>query len=104
MRYYDRLVRTCITPCLILFPVHYRYLDYDVVRMRNNDDLIEFQRALNGSYEPIVVQPEQEEHKNAEGEKTAEPLKRSRRSLYHKNGRVYTNRKMRKVKLTLKSS
>lgn len=92
------------TQCLILFPVYYRYLDYDVVRMRNNDDLIEFQRALNGSYEPIVVQPEQQENRKVESEQTAEPLKRSRRSLYHKNGRVYTNRKMRKVKLTFKSS
>jgi len=43
--------------------VYCRYLDYDVVRMRNNDDLIEFQRALNGSYTPIIIQPEQQVNK-----------------------------------------
>ncbi|VVC25692.1 Hypothetical protein CINCED_3A006128 [Cinara cedri] len=83
-----------------------RYLDYDVVRMRNNDDIIEYQRALNGSYEPIVIRPEliQQENKTAKTSNEAEPLKRNRRSLNHKKEKRYKNRKMRKVKSTPKSS
>ncbi|CAI6352269.1 unnamed protein product [Macrosiphum euphorbiae] len=80
-----------------------RYLDYDVVRMRNNDDIIEFQRSLNGSYQPILIQPAQIENKTTKNEKEAETLSRNRRSLYYKKGRPYTNRKLRKVKLTLKT-
>jgi len=83
--------------------MYYRYLDYDVVRMRNNDDIIEFQRSLDGSYQPILIQPEQIENKAPKAEKEAETLNRNRRSLYYKNGRPYTNRKIKKVKLTLKT-
>lgn len=89
----------------------YRYLDYDVVRMRNNGDIVEFQRSLDGSYLPIIIQPEpqeQQENKKSEtekeAEKEAEPLKRNRRSIYYKNGRPYANRKIRRVKLTVKTS
>jgi len=71
--------------------------------MRNNDDIIEFQRSLNGSYQPIFIQPAQLENKAINSEKEAEPLSRNRRSLYYKKGRPYTNRKIRKVKLTLKT-
>jgi len=74
-----------------------------VVRMRNNDDIIEFQRSLNGSYQPILIQPAQIENKTTKNEKEAETLSRNRRSLYYKKGRPYTNRKLRKVKLTLKT-
>ncbi|XP_025204318.1 uncharacterized protein LOC112601103 [Melanaphis sacchari] len=81
-----------------------RYLDYDVVKMRNNDDIIEFQRSLNRSYQPILIQPAEEiENKDTKTEKEAKPLNRKRRSLYYKKGRPYTNRKIRKVKLTLKT-
>uniref|UniRef100_A0A2S2NNX5 Uncharacterized protein n=1 Tax=Schizaphis graminum TaxID=13262 RepID=A0A2S2NNX5_SCHGA len=81
-----------------------RYLDYDVVKMRNNDDIIEFQRSLNRSYQPILIQPAEEiENKDTKTEKEAKPLNRKRRSLYYKNGRPYTSRKIRKVKLTLKT-
>lgn len=82
-----------------------RYLDYDVVRMRNNEDLIEFQRSLNGSYEPIVIQPEQEESKKTETSDEGEPIKkRSRRSaVYYKKAKPYANRKISKVKLTVKT-
>lgn len=83
--------------------MHYRYLDYDVVRMRNNDDIIEFQRALNGSYQPIMILPEQLENQKSENEKEVEPLKRSRRSLHHNKGRAYRNRKIKKVRLSLKT-
>jgi len=83
--------------------MYYRYLDYDVVRMRNNDDIIEFQRSLNGSYQPILIQPAQTENKATKNEQEAEPLSRNKRSLYYKKGRPYTNRKIRKVKLTLKT-
>lgn len=83
--------------------MYYRYLDYDVVRMRNNDDIIDFQRSLNGSYQPIFIQPAQTENKATKNEKEAEPLSRNRRSVYYTNGRPYTNRKIRKVKLTLKT-
>jgi len=83
--------------------MYYRYLDYDVVRMRNNDDILEFQRSLNGSYQPILIQPAQIENKVNKNENEAEPLSRNRRSLYYKKGKPYTNRKIRKVKLTLKT-
>lgn len=92
----------------IFVPVFNRYLDYDVVRMRNNDDVVEFQRAMDGSYVPIVVQPPQERQANTQAEtetaREAKPLKRNRRSLYYKKGRPYANRKIRKVKLTVKTS
>lgn len=85
--------------------VYYRYLDYDVVRMRNNDDIIEYQRSLDGSYQPILIQPGQQENRAKKTENEGEHLKRNRRSLYfNKKGRPYTaNRKIRKVKLALKS-
>jgi len=92
---------------IIAFSVFYRYLDYDVIRMRNNDDIVEFQRALNGSYEPIQSEPQQESE-TAETEKrvdATEPSKRSRRSLNRAKGRAaYANRKFRKVKFTVKTS
>lgn len=78
--------------------------------MRNNDDIIQFQRALNGSYEPIVIQPEQPEQpeqpklQKIDSKSEIVPLKRTRRSLYNANkGRSYNNRKIRKVKLSLKT-
>lgn len=70
--------------------------------MRNNDD-IEFQRTLNGSYQPIIIQPEQLENQKTDSEKQVEPLKRSKRSLHHNRGRNYRNRKIKKVRLTLKT-
>lgn len=82
--------------------VYYRYLDYDVVRMRNNDDIIEYHSALNRTYEPFVIQPElQQENKTIKLPKEAETIKRSRRSLYHKKEpykRFYTNLRIRKFK------
>jgi len=75
--------------------------------MRNNGDIVEFQRSLDGSYLPIIIQPEpqeQQENKKTETEKEAEPLKRNRRSIYYKNGRPYANGKIRRVKLTVKTS
>lgn len=71
--------------------------------MRNNEDIIEFQRALNGSYKPIIIQTDQQENKKSENEKQTEPIKRNRRSLNYKKSRPYTNRKIRKVRLTLKT-
>lgn len=71
--------------------------------MRNNEDIIEFQRALNGSYEPIMIQTNQQENKKSENEKQTEPIKRSRRSLNYNKGRPHTNRKIRKVRFTLKT-
>lgn len=71
--------------------------------MRNNEDIIEFQRALNGSYEPIMIQTNQQENKKSENVKQTEPIKRSRRSLNYNKGRSYTNRKIRKVRLTLRT-
>lgn len=89
--------------CNIVF-VYCRYLDYDVVRMRNNDDIIEFQRSLNGSYEPIVIQPEQAENKTTEkSNENGTIKKRRRRSLFLKKGKPYVNRKISKVKLTIKT-
>lgn len=73
--------------------------------MRNNDDIIEFQRALNGSYEPIVILPEQQENKTSEIQKQVEaepPLTRSRRALSSIRGKAHTNRKIKKIRLTLK--
>lgn len=68
--------------------------------MRNNDDIIEFQRSLNGSYEPIIIHPEvQQENKTTEPVKQAsgtEPLQRNRRSLNHMKGKTYGNRKIKK--------
>lgn len=81
-----------------------RYLDYDVVKMRNNDDIIEFQRSLNRSYQPVLIQPAEEiGNKDTKTEKEDKPLNRKRRSLYYKKGKPYTNRKIRKVKVTLKT-
>ncbi|XP_050424879.1 uncharacterized protein LOC126835992 [Adelges cooleyi] len=74
-----------------------RYLDYDVVRMRNNDDYIELQRALNnGKFQPFVVEPETSENKNTE------TAKRTRRSLPIATPKIHMNRKLRKVKLNRK--
>lgn len=86
--------------------MHFRYLDYDVVRMRNNNDIIEFQRSLNGSYIPVVIQPElkQQEDKQTEIIKEAEPLKRNKRSIQYKKGKPYGNRKIKKIKLIVKPS
>lgn len=77
--------------------------------MRNNNDFIQFQRALNGSYEPIIIQSEeleQAEQPNiqiSESYSESEPLKRTRRSLYRTNKRrPDANRKVKKVKLSLK--
>lgn len=82
--------------------MHFRYLDYDVVRMRNNNDIIEFQRSLNGSYIPIIIQPEQQQDKQTETIKEAEPLKRKKRSIQYKKSKPYGNLKIRTVKLTVK--
>lgn len=81
--------------------------------MRDNNDFVQFQRALDGSYEPIIIQseqpgqPKQVEHQNTsktESYSESVPLKRTRRSLYSVNkGRPHGNRKVKKVKLTLKS-
>lgn len=84
--------------------MHFRYLDYDVVRMRNNNDIIEFQRSLNGSYIPVVIQPElkQQGDKQTETIKETEPLKRNKRSIQYKNSKPFKNLKIRTVKLTAK--
>lgn len=68
--------------------------------MRSNDDIIQFQRALNGSYEPVIVQPEQQTYEQIPNVNEAEYLKRNRRSLKNKKGRTSINRKTKKVKLT----
>lgn len=84
--------------------MYFRYLDYDVVKMRNNDDIIEFQRSLNRSYQPVLIQPAEDVgNKDMKTDKEDKPLSRKRRSLYYKKGKPYTNRKIRKVKVTLKT-
>lgn len=84
--------------------MHFRYLDYDVVRMRNNNDIIEFQRSLNGSYIPIIIQPElkPQEDEQTETIKEVESLKRNKRSIQYKKSKPYRNLKIRTVKLTVK--
>lgn len=72
-----------------------RYLDYDVVKMRNNDDYISLQRALNNEqYQPLLVLPENDQTVSTAEENQP---KRTRRSLHYPTQKGHKNRKQKKV-------
>ncbi|XP_050549144.1 uncharacterized protein LOC126910541 [Daktulosphaira vitifoliae] len=77
-----------------------RYLDYDVVKMRNNDDYVELQRTLNNEkYQPLIILSEKDQTVSTTEQ---EQPNRSRRSLHYLKQKDHGNHKQKKVKLNSK--